>query len=80
MRARKLHASYTRVTRDEEQESIKQIDHVICVEVAENLILLQIRERIYTRVNEEQVFRFAEVSFFLPNFDVSRFILSILAQ
>lgn len=44
--------------RSEEQESIKQIDHVICVEVAENLILLQIRERIYTRVNEEQVFTF----------------------
>lgn len=46
--------------RGEEQESIKQIDHVICVEVAENLILLQVRKRIYTRVNEEQTFTFCK--------------------
>lgn len=50
--------NYAQIMRGEKQESIKQIDHVICVEVAENLILLQIRKRIYTRVNEEQGFMF----------------------
>jgi len=60
--------------RGEEQESIKQINHVICVEVAKNLILLQIRKRIYTRVNEGQMFTFCinfSSFFFLSSFDVS---------
>lgn len=47
-----MRVNCTRVVHGEEQESIKQIDHVIRVEVAENLILLQVRKRIYTRVNE----------------------------
>lgn len=56
--------NYAQVMRGEEQESIKQIDHVICVEVAKNLILLQVRKRIYTRVNEEQTFYVLQGSYF----------------